>query len=88
VLFDYDASRGGAVPRRLLADYRGILLTDGYEPYAAVARQMGLTHAGCWAHARRKFEEARKGQPENTASHAKKALARIGALYAIERPLW
>jgi len=88
VLFDYDASRGGAVPRGLLADYRGILLTDGYEAYAVVARQMGLTHAGCWAHARRKFEEARKGQPDSTASHAKEALARIGALYAIERPLW
>jgi transposase len=36
ILFDYDASRGGAIPRRLLEGYRGILLTDGYEqlPYA------------------------------------------------------
>jgi transposase len=88
VLFDYDPSRGRGVPKRLLTDYHGILLTDGYEAYAATAKAQGLTHAGCWAHARRKFEEARKGQPDNTASHAKEALARIGALYAIERPLW
>jgi hypothetical protein len=31
ILFDYDASRGGAVPRRLLEGYQGVLLTDGYE---------------------------------------------------------
>ena len=30
ILFDHDPSRGGAVPLRLLQDYRGILLTDGY----------------------------------------------------------
>ena len=42
MLFDYDASRGGAVPRRLLEGYRGILLTDGYEPYEAVAKALDL----------------------------------------------
>jgi transposase len=84
VLFDYDASRGGAVPKRLLEGYQGILLTDGYEPYAAVAEELGLVHAGCLAHARRKFDEARKAQPSDTG-HAKTALAFIRALYLIER---
>ena len=37
ILFDYDPSRGGAVPRRLFEGYRGILLTDGYDAYANVA---------------------------------------------------
>jgi len=32
VLFDYDPSRGGAVPKRLLHGYEGILLTNDYEP--------------------------------------------------------
>jgi hypothetical protein len=50
ILFDYDASRAGAVPKRLLDDYRGILLTDGYEAYEAVARTLSLAHAGCFAH--------------------------------------
>jgi transposase len=47
ILFDYDPSRGGAVPRRLLEGYRGILLTDGYEAYAKVALALGLVHASC-----------------------------------------
>jgi transposase len=46
VLFDYDPSRAGAVPRRLLQDYQGILLTDGYEAYANVAQGMGIVRAG------------------------------------------
>lgn len=87
VLFDYDASRGGAVPMRLLEGYRGILLTDGYEPYAATAGALQLVHAGCWAHARRRFDEARKAQPQ-TATHAKAALEFIRELYLIERSLW
>lgn len=87
VLFDYDASRGGAVPLRLLDGYRGILLTDGYEPYTTVAAAYGLVHAGCMAHARRRFDEARKAQPD-TVTHARTALEFIRELYLIERPLW
>ncbi len=55
------------VPRRLLDGYRGILLTDGYGAYDGAAAALKLTHAGCMAHARRYFDEARKvgsdGQP-------------------------
>jgi transposase len=87
VLFDYDPSRGGAVPKRLLQGYRGILLTDGYEPYATVAGELGLVHAGCTAHARRRFDEARKATPGDS-SHAKCALDFMRELYLIERPLW
>lgn len=86
VLFDYDPSRAGAVPLRLLQDYQGILLTDGYEAYANVAQAKGIVHAGCWAHARRKFDEARKAS-DNAGSHAKVALDRIRQLYLIERAM-
>jgi transposase len=86
VLFDYDPSRGGTVPKRLLEGYRGILLTDGYEAYVQVAAAHSLVHAGCWAHARRKFDEAHKANEDS--SHAKAALAFIGELSAIERALW
>jgi transposase len=88
ILFDYDASRGGAVPLRLLQGYRGILLTDGYEPYAKVAQALGLVHAGCLAHARRRFEEARKASERAADGHARVALDFIRELYLIERPLW
>lgn len=43
VLFDYDASRAGRVPVRLLGDYAGRLVTDGYEGYAEVVRRNGIT---------------------------------------------
>lgn len=90
VLFDYDPSRGGAVPKRLLEGYHGILLTDGYEPYEAVAESQQLVHAGCFAHVRRKFDEARKAQPTANAhdGHARQALEMIRELYLIERALW
>jgi hypothetical protein len=68
VLFDYDPSRGGAVPKRLLEGFRGILLTDGYGPYEAVAKSQQLVHAGCFAHVRRKFDEARKAQLAENAN--------------------
>jgi transposase len=86
VLFDYDPSRGGAVPLRLLDGYRGILVTDGYGAYDGAAEALGLTHAGCVAHARRYFDEAKKVGSD--ASHAKIALEFIGKLSLIERPLW
>jgi transposase len=87
VLFDYDPSRGGTVPKRLLQGYQGILLTDGYEPYAIVAAELKLVHAGCMAHARRKFDDARKATPGDS-SHAKSALDFIRELYLIEHTLW
>ena len=87
VLFDYDPTRGGAVPKRLLEGYQGILLTDGYEPYATVAAELKLVHAGCMAHARRKFDDARKAQPGDNSS-ARTALDFIRELYLIERTLW
>jgi transposase len=90
ILFDYDASRAGSVPKGLLEGYQGILLTDGYEAYEAVARTLRLTHAGCFAHVRRKFDEARKAQnaPNATHSHAQAALAFIRELYLVEQALW
>lgn len=89
VLFDYDPSRAGSVPVRLLDDFKGILQADGYSGYGQVCRDNGLTRIGCWDHARRKFVEAsraapakgKKGQP----SKADVALGHIRKLYAIEK---
>jgi transposase len=89
ILFDYDASRAGSVPKGLLEGYRGILLTDGYEAYNSAAQALQLTHAGCFAHVRRKFDEAHKALPRGaTDSHAKTALEFIRGLYLIEKALW
>jgi len=48
VIYDYDASRSGAVPVRLLHDYRGYLMADGYEGYNKLARTEGIERLACW----------------------------------------
>jgi transposase len=88
ILFDYDASRSGAVPQRLLADFRGTLQTDGYEGYGAIGAQEGIVHAGCLAHARRKFDEALKAQKINNTGRGGLAAAGLGyiqSIYRVER---
>lgn len=85
VLFDYDPRRAGAVPVRLLADWQGYLMTDGYEGYGAIARQNGVEHLACMAHARRKFVEAKRAQPKGKSGRADQAIALFARLYAIER---
>jgi transposase len=88
ILFDYDPSRGGVVPMRLIEGFKGILLTDGYEPYNAVALAYRLVHAGCWAHARRYFEEARKAHPDAAGSaRTRMVMDLIGKLYRVEREI-
>ena len=89
ILFDYDPTRRAAVPLRLLEGFTGILMTDAYAGYDAVARTNTLTHAGCWAHARRKFSEALKAQTikgrKPKAGKATRALGFIRKLYRVER---
>lgn len=85
VIYDYDPSRSGEVPVRLLAGYQGYLMTDGYEGYNALVRTEGIEHLVCWAHVRRKFVDAVKVQPKGAHGHADVAVALIGKLYGIER---
>ena len=85
VIYDYDPSRSGEVPARLLAGYQGYLMTDGYEGYNTLAKTDGIEHLVCWAHVRRKFVDAVKVQPKGTHGHADQAVALIGKRYGIER---
>ncbi|MDH5232362.1 MAG: IS66 family transposase [Gammaproteobacteria bacterium] len=84
ILYDYHPSRSSEVPKQLFEDFKGILVTDGYAGYDAVAQQNGLIHAGCMVHARRKFTEAIKAQTNNKTGKAHQGLAFINKLYAIE----
>ena len=86
LLYDYGPSRGAGVPQRLLEGFKGILQTDGYDGYNAVVTTHRLTHIGCFAHARRKFDEAIKAQgqhPRRGLAH--RGLALIQKLYAVEK---
>jgi len=66
----------------VLGRYRGILMSDGYAVYEALARASpSITPVHCWAHVRRKFLEAESSFPEE----CRRAIDLIGALYAVER---
>jgi len=82
-VYDYTATRKRAGPERFLKEYRGYLQADAYAGYDGLYREpeRGLLEVGCWAHARRKFFEARG----SGLASAMTALAYIGWLYKIER---
>jgi len=85
VIYDYDPSRSGSVPTRLLLGYEGYLMTDGYDGYNALANTKGIEHLVCWAHVRRKFVEATRVQAKGKKGRADEAVALIGKMYRIER---
>jgi transposase len=88
VLYDYDPGRGAGVPKRLLDGFQGYLQTDGYDGYNAVVAVNGLTHVGCMAHARRKFNEAVKAQgKKKQRGKAHRGLALIQKLYRVEKQI-
>lgn len=55
VIFKYSRSRSGEIAQKLLKDYKGILVTDGYAGYNNLEE---INRAECWAHARRYFYES------------------------------
>lgn len=91
ILFEYDASRSGDVPVRLLDGFSGVLQTDGYAGYNKVCEENDITRIGCWDHCRRKFVEAvRIAKPKkkgNKRSKAEQAVTQIRKLYAIEKAI-
>ena len=55
IIFQYNKSRSAETAQAFLKGYKGILVTDGYASYNNIE---GITHAECWAHARRYFYES------------------------------
>lgn len=87
ILYDYQTTRAGKHPRNFLKEFKGYLHVDGYEGYRDMPN---IAIAGCWAHARRKFNEALKAMPETdktkeTAAH--EGLEFCNKLYLIEKEL-
>jgi transposase len=80
VLYDYNISRAGKCAVDYLRGYQGYLQVDGYVGY----EQSQATLVGCWAHARRKFTEAKTAQGKKPSGKADWALNHIQKLYRIE----
>jgi transposase len=80
ILFDYRRGRGAAHVRELLGDFHGYLQTDAYAAYDVHKARADVIPLACWAHVRRKFDEALKDDPQRAGT----ALALIRKLYAVE----
>jgi transposase len=80
VWFAYSPDRKGERPRMHLKNFRGALQADAYAGFHHLYGEH-IYEAACWAHARRKFYDIHVVHASPTTTEA---LARIGALYAIE----
>ena len=87
VLYEYQPGRSACHPKTFLAGFKGYLHTDGYPGYHSLPDE--ITVVGCWAHARRKFDEAMKSLPKGKAknSSAAQGLAYCNLLFKIEEGL-
>ena len=88
VLYEWYPSRKAECLDTMLLGYQGLLQSDGYVGYTSwlnkpthATEKTKITHAACWAHARRKFVES-YGHPV-----AEKIVKLIAKLYRIETQL-
>ena len=90
VLYEYQKTRNASHPREFLKDFNGVCVTDGYQVYHTIeGEREDLRIAGCWSHARRRFDEAVKALPKQKQkdSRAYLALTMIQAIYREEKQL-
>jgi hypothetical protein len=86
VLFEYQQTREGKHPLAFLEGFQGYLHVDGYSGYLGLESQ-GVTLVKCWAHVRRKFDEALKAirKDERHCFPANTGLEYCNKLFALER---
>lgn len=90
VVYRFSADRRGAHVAGHLEDYAGYFQADAFAGYNALYHDRatgaarGITEVGCWSHVRRKFNDVLVTS-KGLSPVAAEAIARIGALFAIER---
>ena len=87
ILYEYKADRKAANAEKFLEGFSGWLHADGYPGYHRLPEKIRVV--GCWAHLRRKFDEAvnslpKKDQPDAAALRGQAYCSR---LFAIEQEL-
>ena len=91
VLYEYQKDRKADHPQEFLKGFQGVCVTDGYQAYHSLEEKTaGLTIAGCWAHARRKYADALKAikdKDKRKGTLAYDAVKQIGAIYKLEHEL-
>ena len=81
IVYHYTPDRTRAGPSNWLADYQGYLQADAYGGFDGIYRKGDVTEVACWAHARRKFFDAKPTDGKRSAQ----MLALVGELYDVER---
>ena len=87
IIFMYSPSRSEKTAQEFIKGFRGILVTDGYASYNNIE---GVTHAECWAHARRYFRDSiplDENQKLNTNAYGYKGLEFCNKLFKIEEKI-
>ena len=81
-VYDFTMSRARDGPATFLADYHGFLQADAYGGYDGIflGSNGRIVEVACWAHARRKFHDARANAPRQ----ANQVLEWIWQLYDVE----
>jgi hypothetical protein len=81
-VYDFTMSRSRDGPVSYLADYHGFLQADAYGGYDGIflGSSGTIVEVACWAHARRKFYDARSNAPRE----ANQVLEWIRQLYDVE----
>lgn len=76
VLYEYQPTRKAEHAENFLKDFSGWLHADGYQGYHRLPENIRVV--GCWAHARRKFDEALQTLPKE---QQKDSPAAVGECY-------
>jgi len=80
-VYDYTPSRKRDGPAEFLGEYKGYLQADAFGGYDGIYTSGDVVEVACWAHARRKFYDARSTDP----NRAHRVLAWIRQLYDVEK---
>jgi len=79
--YDFTWTRSREGPDKILSEFRGYLQADAYPGYDKLFSSGRIFEVACWAHARRKFFDAKSTDP----LRANLVMNLIRKLYAIER---
>lgn len=83
-IYDFCTNRCHYNAAEMLKEYHGVLHSDKYGAYEALANKKQLIWCPCWAHIRRKFIEAESGDPAFRAW----VLRQIRYLFMLEKVAW
>ena len=85
ILYEYQPNRKAEHPKRFLKNFNGYLHADGYDGYHDLSDNVKVV--GCFAHARRKFDDAIKGLSKKDQANSNAGIGKqfCDKLFSLER---